>query len=162
MTRSHFAVAVAAALVLLLGACRTISRAPAFASDAVQLFAETAQRPGREWRLPQSGVTVITETRPVVDAASVTGVRVVSLDLGPALVIDLSRSGSTALAARLGASSGRLVLVAKGRALGIARVDGHEPFSQISLFVEMSAADLKAWAESIESHLGDAEGSGAK
>jgi len=144
-------------LVGLIAACHFAPQSPAVAADEVQLYVETAERSGREWRLPQSGVSVTTDPQPIVDARSISEVRVVPLDLGPALVLTLSPAIAAALAARVGHEPKRLVLVSHDRALGIARINGDTQFSRLSMFVEMAVTDLNRWADSIQSRLRDSD-----
>lgn len=151
MSLLRFGVAAGAAILCLAG-CRTLVRGPAIAADEIQLFVETPEHAGRDWRLPQSGVAVTTEPQPLIDGASIAGVRVVSLDLGPALVLDLTPAGAASVAARAGANT-RLLLVSHDRALGVARATGRQRGAEISMFVEMPTSELNAWAESIESRL---------
>lgn len=146
-------------VTLLLSSCQTPTPLDA---DAIQLFAETSGASGHEWRLPQSGVAVVTESKPVVDARDVVATRVVTLDLGPALVVDLAPSGASQLAARAAHGASRLVLVSRGRALGIARLAAGASLTQISMFVEMPVGELNAWSSSLESRLEKGEGNGRR
>jgi hypothetical protein len=120
------------------------------ASDEIQVYAENSEPAAREWQLPQSGVRVKTEPQPLVDSAGITAARVVSLDLGPALVLDITPASAASITAH---HAKRVVLVSHGRALGIARLSTNVPVSQISLFVEMPANELNAWVDSIAARL---------
>jgi len=147
--------AFAVATLGILAGCHLTPKSAAVHLDELQLYVETTERTGREWQLPQSGVTVTTDPQPIVDARSITEVRVVPLDLGPALVLSLSPASAATLTKRVGRDPKRLVLVSHDRALGIAHVNRDTQFSHLSMFVEMAVTDLSRWADSIQSRLRD-------
>ncbi len=93
--------------------------------------------------LPQSLVHVPVREQPVITAADVTRVRVVQLELGKALQVQLTPSAARELERRSTAEQGRrLVLVINHVPLGVLRLAGPIVDGQVAVFLEVPDAYL--------------------
>ena len=91
------------------------------------------------------------ESSPIVDASDIAAVDIVALELGKALLVQLTPRGMNALAERQGALvNRRLVLVINDRAIGTVRLDQPAQSGRLVIFVEVPDSDLPALVQSVQ------------
>ena len=92
-------------------------------------------------RLPVSGSEIMVEKVPVVNEFDIRNVEMVKVDMGLALLIELSELGARELYRRSVTHNGsRVVLVVNGNPLGARRLDGPIQNGQLFTFVEVNDA----------------------
>ena len=135
----------------LLVSCRSVGPGSASRRVDVRLLAESTAANAVDWVLPQSGVHVRCESSPIVDASDIAAVDIVALELGKALLVQLTPRGMNALAERQGALvNRRLVLVINDRAIGTVRLDQPAQSGRLVIFVEVPDSDLPALVQSVQ------------
>ena len=107
---------------------------------------------GVDLRLPVSGSVIAVDKTPIVNEFDIYNVEVVKVDMGIALLIELSDSGARELYRRSVTNKGsRIVFVVNGNALGARRLDSAIEDGKLFTFVEVKddaigqlVLDLKA------------------
>lgn len=140
-------------LVGLLASCRYAAVKPSAAAD-VRLFVESREPGGTEWTLPVSGVRIACRPSPAVDSTNVADLDVVTLELGRALLLQLTPRGVADLTAELAGTAKRIVLVVNRRAIGVVRLAPPIRDGRILLFVEISESELPDLVTALKPSLG--------
>ena len=96
-------------------------------------------------RLPVSGTVVAVEREPVINEFEINNVELVKVDLGMALLLQVSAEGSRKLyRASVSGMGGRIVLTINGKPVGARRIDSAISDGNFFTFVEMPDEELEA------------------
>jgi len=97
----------------------------------------------REIVLPDGVTKIRVERSPIIGAKDIVNVEMVKVDLGVALLVQMSERGGRELYRRSVTSHGsRLVFMANGQAMGARRIDGAISDGQLYTFVSMTEEEL--------------------
>lgn len=150
MTRRRaglFAVALA-----VLAGCRTADVPRDYTPTVARFFLESAE--GAEAAtvvLPQSGVRVPVNGKPVVTEGDIVNVELVQVDLGQCLLFQLAPSAVRDFYRLTGSHQGRrLVLTLDDRPVGARRIDGAVEDGALFVFVEIPDAQLPALVQNLK------------
>lgn len=98
---------------------------------------------GQTVTLPVSGTSISIEKEPVVNEFEIMNVELVKVDLGMALLIQVSEKGSRDLyRASVSHMGGRLVLTVNNNAIGARRISGAIEDGNVYTFVEVADEEL--------------------
>ena len=93
--------------------------------------------------LPVSGTKINIQDQPLVDEFNVLNVELVKVDMGLALLVQVSAQGSRSLyRGSISNMGGRIVLMINGNAMGARRIDGPIEDGNFFTFVEVSDEEL--------------------
>ena len=93
--------------------------------------------------LPVSGTSISIQDEPLVDEFNVLNVELVKVDMGLALLVQVSAQGSRSLyRGSISNMGGRIVLMINGNAIGARRIDGPIEDGNFFTFVEVSDEEL--------------------
>ena len=93
--------------------------------------------------LPVSGTKINIQDQPLVDEFNVLNVELVKVDMGLALLVQVSAQGSRSLyRGSISNMGGRIVLMVNGNAMGARRIDGPMEDGNFFTFVEVSDEEL--------------------
>lgn len=96
-----------------------------------------------ELTLPISGTTIQVESKPIVGEFEIINVELVKVDMGLALMLQLSDTGRRELYRRSVTNNGnRIVLTANGEAIGARMLDGAITDGKLYTFVEISDDEI--------------------
>lgn len=108
-----------------------------------RFFLEATAGDGTPLTLPQSNVHVTVNSKPVVTEGDILNVELVQVDLGKALMFQLTGSASRDFYRLSGTNQGRrLVLVVNDLPLGARRIDGAIANGVIYVFPEVPEAEM--------------------
>ena len=94
-------------------------------------------------KLPVSGTIISIQDQPLVDEFNVLNVELVKVDIGLALLVQVSTQGSRSLyRGSISNMGGRIVLMINGNAMGARRIDGSIEDGNFFTFVEVSDEEL--------------------
>ena len=94
-------------------------------------------------KLPISGTKINIQDQPLVDEFNVLNVELVKVDMGLALLVQVSAQGSRSLyRGSISNMGGRIVLMINGNAIGARRIDGPIEDGNFFTFVEVSDEEL--------------------
>lgn len=94
-------------------------------------------------KLPVSGTRISIQDQPLVDEFNVLNVELVKVDMGIALLVQVSAQGSRSLyRGSISNMGGRIVLMINGNAMGARRIDGPIEDGNFFTFVEVSDEEL--------------------
>lgn len=97
----------------------------------------------REVVLPDGVTKIFVERSPIVGAKEIVNVEMVKVELGPALLVQLSDRGARELYRQSVTNNGsRVVFMANGQAKGARRLDGAISDGQFYTFVDMTEEEL--------------------
>jgi hypothetical protein len=135
-------------LCLALAGCRGDSSLDGVTAPRLYLEARTAGGTGGAavdpMRLPVSGTVVAVEREPFVTEFEVVNAELVKVDLGPALLLQLSPEGARKLyRASVTRMGGRIVLAVNGNPVGARRIDGAIADGNFYTFVELPGDELE-------------------
>jgi len=95
--------------------------------------------------LPVSGTAVSVEREPLISEFEITNVELVKVDLGMALLLQVSGEGSRKLyRASVSRMGGRIVLTVNGKPIGARRIDSAISDGNFFTFVELPDDELEA------------------
>lgn len=93
--------------------------------------------------LPISGTRISIQDQPLVDEFNILNVELVKVDMGLALLVQVSAQGSRSLyRGSVSNMGGRIVLMINGNAMGARRIDGPMEDGNFFTFVEVSDEEL--------------------
>jgi len=116
-----------------------------------RFFLESASGDGTPLTLPQSGVRVAVNPKPVIAEGDVINVELVQVDLGKCLLFQLSTSAVRDFYRMTVTHQGRrLVMVLDGEAVGARRIDGPITNGVLYVFVERPEAELPALVDNLK------------
>ncbi len=94
-------------------------------------------------KLPVSGTRINIQDQPLVDEFNILNVELVKVDMGVALLVQVSSEGSRSLyQASISNMGGRIVLIINGNAMGARRIDGVIEDGNFFTFVEVDDEEL--------------------
>ena len=141
---------------LLLGAlafagCQAAKPARDTTLTRARFFLEAADARGTEIVLPQSGVRLVMNMKPVLTEGDIVNVELAQVDLGQCLVFQLTPAAARDFY-RLSAShqGRRLALVLNGSPVGARRVDGPIADGVLFVFVEVPDSTLPKLVEELK------------
>ncbi len=141
-----------AALLLVLGGCSS-ARAPTdYKPTWARFFLEAAEHAdGTPVVLPQSGVRLTVNTKPVITESDIVAVELVQVDLGQCLAFQLTPSAARDFYRMTGSHQGRrLVLVVDDVFLGARRIDGAITDGVVFVFVELPDTELPGLVDNLK------------
>lgn len=143
---------LAAGIVALLGSgCHSASAAKDFKPTTARFFLESGSNDGTPVTLPQSGVSVTVNSKPVIAEGDIGNVELVQVDLGKCLLFQLTPAAVRDFYRLTVTHQGRrLVLVVDGQPLGARRVDGPIENGALFVFVEMPDDALPALVDNLK------------
>jgi hypothetical protein len=149
MTRLGLSVLVA--LWLWCG-CGCQTTAPKnYTSLAARFFLEAANSDGTPVMLPQSGVRLSVNSKPVITEGDILNVELVQVDLGKCLLVQLTPSASRDFFRLTATHQGRrLVMTVNGDAIGARRIDGVITNGVLFVFVEVPEDKLAALVDNLK------------
>jgi hypothetical protein len=143
----------AAALLLWLSwGCGCQSAAPRdFTPLSARFFLEAANADGMPVMLPQSGVRLSVNSKPVITEGDIVNVELVQVDLGKCLLVQLTPSATRDFYRMSVTHQGRrLVIMVDGKALGARRLDGPITNGVIYVFVEVPEVELPRLVDNLK------------
>jgi len=131
-----------AGLMLIGSGCQT--KAPLdYTATSARFFLESASGDGTPVMLPQSGVRLTVNSKPVITEGDIVNVELVQVDLGKCLLIQLTPTATRDFYRLSVTHQGRrLVMTINGDTAGARRLDGVITNGVIYVFVEVPDADL--------------------
>ena len=134
-----------------LSGCSSMSKPRDYKPTTARFFLEAGGPDGTPVTLPQSGVNLIANSKPVFTEGDIVNVEIVQVDLGKCLMFQLTPSALRDLYRLSGAHQGRrLVLQIDNIALGARRIDGPITNGVIFVFVELPDAELPALVDNLK------------
>jgi hypothetical protein len=116
-----------------------------------RFFLEAANTDGTPLTLPQSGVRLSVNSKPVITEGDIVNVELVQVDLGKCLLIQLTPSATRDFYRISVAHQGRrLAMVVNGKALGARRLDGVITNGVLYVFVEVPDSELPALVDNLK------------
>jgi hypothetical protein len=139
-----------ALLVCVAFGCQSASK-PRDKPTQARFFLEAGSGEGTSVLLPQSGVQVTVNSKPVITEGDIVNVELVQVELGKALMFQLTPTASRDFYRLSGTHQGRrLVLVVDGETLGARRIDGAIMNGVVFVFVEIPEAAMPALVENLK------------
>mgnify|MGYP001572775818 CR=1 FL=1 len=128
---------------LVLGGCQTAEPARDYRPTWARFFLESGDGSGTEIVLPQSGVRLVVNAKPVLTEGDIVAVELAQVDLGRCLMFQLTPAAVRDFYRLSGSNQGRrLVLLLNDSPVGARRVDGPVTDGVVFVFVELPDADL--------------------
>ncbi len=135
----------------LVGGCASKDRPRDFVPTTVRFFLESASQDGIPLTLPQSGVGLIVNARPILTEGDIVNVELVQVELGKCLFFQLSPSATRDFYRISVTHQGRrFALMIDEVAVGARRVDGPITNGVVFVFVELPEASLPALVEKLK------------
>ena len=146
---------VLVALIALWSACAagcsSTSKPKDYTPVTARFFLEAANSDGTPLMLPQSGVRLTVNSKPVITEGDIINVELVQVDLGKALLVQLTPSASRDFYRLSVTHQGRrLVLLVDGVPLGARRIDGAIMNGVVYVFIELPESDMPAFVENLK------------
>lgn len=136
---------------LLLAGCGSAAKPRDYVPMAVRFHLETAGGEGVPFTLPQSGVVLALNQKPVLTEGDVANVELVQVDLGRCVMFQLTPSAARDFYRLSVTHQGRrLALVLDGAAAGARRIDGAIADGVVFMFLERSDDSLPALVENLK------------
>ena len=136
-------------LLVLLGwacaiaGCQSSSGPRDYTPVTARFFLESASNDGTPVALPQSGVSLTVNAKPVIAEGDIVNVELVQVDLGKCLLFQLTPAATRDFYRLSVTHQGRrLVLVVDGNPIGARRIDGAITNGAVFVFVELPDAAL--------------------
>lgn len=142
---------LALAWIVASGGCHSSPKVRDYTPMEVRFYLEAAAGDGTPLTLPQSGVRVTVNPKPVITEGDIVNVELVKVDLGLCLLFQLTPSAVRDFYRMSVTHQGRrLVLLVDGAALGARAIDGPVTNGVIYVFVELADAALPALVENLK------------
>jgi hypothetical protein len=138
---------------LLAGAlgCQSAAVPRDYTAMSTRFFLEAANADGTPVMLPQSGVRLSVNSKPVITEGDIVNVELVQVDLGKCLLIQLTPSATRDFYRLSVTHQGRrLVMTIDGETVGARRLDGVITNGVIYVFVEKPDAELPALVNNLK------------
>lgn len=143
--------AAVAITATLLAGCQSTKSPKDYKPTWARFFLESASGDGTPVTLPQSGVRLMVNSKPVLTEGDIVNVEVVQVDLGKCLMFQLSPPATRDFYRMSVSHQGRrLVLVVDDNTLGARRIDGAITNGAIFVFVEVPDADLPTLVQNLK------------
>ena len=131
--------------------CHSAKQPRDYTPTSARFFLESGSGDGTPVALPQSGVRLTVNPKPVIAEGDIANVDLVQVDLGKCLLFQLTPSAARDFYRLSVAHQGRrLVLVIDGTTLGARRIDGAITNGAVFVFVELSDAALPVLVENLK------------
>jgi hypothetical protein len=128
---------------ILVAGCQTAEPVRDYKPTLARFFLESGDGRGMEIVLPQSGVRLVINAKPVLTEGDIVAVELAQVDLGKCLVFKLSTAAVRDFYRLSGSNQGRrLVLLLNDSPVGARRVDGPVTDGVVFVFVEIPDAAL--------------------
>lgn len=133
------------------GGCAT-SKPKDYTPVTARFFLESSTTSdGTPLMLPQSGVRMTVNPKPVITEGDIINVELVQVDLGKALLVQLSPSASRDFYRLSVTHQGRrLVFLVAGNPIGARRIDGPIINGVVYVFIEIPEPDMPAFVENLK------------
>jgi hypothetical protein len=139
------------ALIVSLCGCASSSKPRDYKPTTARFYLEAGGPDGTPVTLPQSGVNLIANSKPVFTEGDIVNVEIVQVDLGKCLMFQLTPSALRDLYRLSGAHQGRrLVLQIDNMSVGARRIDGPITNGVIFVFVELPDAELPTLVDNLK------------
>ena len=126
-----------------LGGCKTAEVPRDYTPMRARFFLEAASGDGTPTTLPQSGVNVTVNSKPVLTEGDITNVELVQVELGKCRFFQLTPTATRDFYRMTVTHQGRrLVLVVNDRPLGARRIDGVITNGVVFVFAEVAEDEL--------------------
>lgn len=131
--------------------CQSTSAPKDYTPLVARFFLESASGDGTPLTLPQSGVRVTVNPKPVIAEGDIVNVDLVQVDLGKCLLFQLTPTATRDFYRMSVTHQGRrLVVVINDSALGARRMDGVITNGTIFVFVEVPEIDLPRLVDNLK------------
>jgi hypothetical protein len=141
---------VCAAGLVAVGGCQSASVPRDYTALVARFFLEAAND-GTPVILPQSGVRLSVNSKPVITEGDIVNVELVQVDLGKCLLIQLTPTATRDFYRLSVTHQGRrLVMTVNGETLGARRLDGVITNGVIYVFVEVPEIELPALVNNLK------------
>ena len=131
--------------------CQSASAPRDYTPIVTRFFLESGSGDGTPLTLPQSGVHVTVNSKPVIAEGDIVNVELVQVDLGKCLLFQLTPTATRDFYRMSVSHQGRrLVLIITDEALGARRIDGPVTNGVVYVFVEIPDAALPALVQNIK------------
>lgn len=145
------AAAMSVAFVLGVGGCQSSKTPRDYTPMTTRLFLESASGDGTPVTLPQSGVRLTVNAKPVITEGDIVNVELVQVDLGKCLLLQLTPSATRDFYRLSVAHQGRrVVILVNNEALGARRIDGPITNGAVFIFVELPESQLPTLVENLK------------
>lgn len=139
------------AFLVAFAGCQSTKAPTDYKPTWARLFLESGSGDGTPVTLPQSGVHLAVNSKPVITEGDIVDADVVQVDLGKCLLLQLSPTATRDFYRMSVTHQGRrLALVVNDVALGARRIDGPITNGAIFFFVEIPDADLPALVNNLK------------
>lgn len=128
------------------------TRAPLdYKPTVARFFLESGSGDGTPLQLPQSGVHLTVNSKPVIAEGDITNVELVQVELGKCLLFQLTPSATRDFYRMSVTHQGRrLVLIVDGEALGARRIDGAITNGVVFVFAEVADGALPKLVDNLK------------
>lgn len=131
--------------------CQSTAAPRDYTAMSARFFLEAANADGTPLILPQSGVRLSVNSKPVITEGDIVNVELVQVDLGKCLLIQLTPPATRDFYRLSVAHQGRrLVMMVNDRAIGARRIDGAITNGVVYVFVEVPEEDLPALVHNLK------------
>jgi hypothetical protein len=139
-------------LLVVMAGCHSASSKPKdYKPTWARFFLEAGAGEGTAVTLPLSGVKVTANSKPVITEGDIVNVELVQVELGKALMFQLTPTATRDFYRLSGTHQGRrLVLVVNDVPLGARRIDGAITNGVIFVFAEMPEEAMPALVENLK------------
>ena len=149
--RRAFASFLAVAWSVAIGGCHSAPKVRDYTPVEVRFYLEATAGDGTPLTLPQSGVHVSVNPKPVITEGDIVNVELVKVDLGLCLLFQLTPATVRDFYRMSVSHQGRrLVLLVDGVAIGARTIDGPVTNGVVYVFVELPDAALPALVENLK------------
>jgi hypothetical protein len=137
--------------VAFLAGCQSSTKPRDYKPMWARFFLEAGSGEGTAVVLPLSGVHVTVNSKPVITEGDITDVQLVQVELGKALMFQLTATASRDFYRLSGTHQGRrIVLVVDGEPLGARRIDGAIMNGVVFVFAEIPESAMPALVENLK------------
>ena len=131
--------------------CQSASKPKDYKLTSARFFLEAGSGEGTAVTLPLSGVRVTVNSKPIITEGDITDVQLVQVELGKAIMFQLTPTASRDFYRLSGTHQGRrIVLVVDGEPLGARRIDGAIMNGVVFVFVEMPEPAMAPFVENLK------------
>lgn len=147
----HVGAFLVAGFAAALAGCATSAPPKDYTPVVARFFLEAAGDDGVPLTLPQSGVRITVNPKPVIAEGDIGNVELVQVDLGQCLFFQLTPSALRDFyRMTVTHQARRLVLMLDGQPLGARRIDGPIANGSLLIFVERPDAELPALVQNLK------------
>jgi hypothetical protein len=134
-----------------IGGCQSASKPKDYTPMSARFFLESSSGDGTPVMLPQSGVRLTVNSKPVITEGDIVNVELVQVDLGKCLLVQLTPSATRDFYRMSVSHQGRrLVLLVNDNPLGARRIDGAITNGVVYVFVEIPDSELPVLVDNLK------------